>query len=277
MHFQHRNFLALAALSSIRPVLALPAFSQLVPRAQASIDLCGDYDHIILQNSPWIVYNMLYNAAKMVGTQCTYYDEMATSSSGTQEVLWNSETNIEYIESTNNVPKGYSFVGLTQNLEVTLSSIGSIPTTYDWTRTNSTAFKGNVCYDFMTNNIKGDSTSTSSRELMLWLQYEGGQLPIGWGKGPSARIDDLFGTSWELYEDVNTDTGITVSSMLPTTQFEGSFSGDLKDWLLALVALGKFTEDTYVNVGNAGTEFFYGNAIMNATLALQIDIRSTSH
>lgn len=136
---------------------------------------------------------------------------------------------------------------------------------------------GNVCYDFMTNNIKGDSTSTSSRELMLWLQYEGGQLPIGWGKGPSATIDDLFGTSWELYEDVNSDTGITVSSMLPTTQFEGSFSGDLKDWLLALVALGKFTEDTYVNVGNAGTEFFYGNAIMNATLALQIDIRSTSH
>jgi hypothetical protein len=128
----------------------------------------------------------------------------------------------------------------------------------------------------MTNDIKGDSTSTSSRELMLWLQYEGGQLPIGWGNGPSATIDSLFGTSWELYEDVNTDTGITVSSLLPTTQFDGSFSGDLKDWLLALVALGKFTEDTYVNVGNAGTEFFYGNAIMNATLALQIDIGSTS-
>jgi hypothetical protein len=128
----------------------------------------------------------------------------------------------------------------------------------------------------MTNNIKGDSTSTSSRELMLWLQYEGGQHPIGWPTA-SATIDDLFGTSWGLYEGVNTDTGITVSSMLPTTQFEGSFSGDLKDWLLALVALGKFTEDTYVNVGNAGTEFFYGNATMNATLALQIDIGSTSH
>jgi xyloglucan-specific endo-beta-1,4-glucanase len=100
MHFQHSNFLALAALSSIGPVLALPTFSQLVPRAQASINLCGDYDYIILQNSPWIVYNMLYNAAKMVGTQCTYYDKMTTSSSGTQEVLWNSETDIEYIEST---------------------------------------------------------------------------------------------------------------------------------------------------------------------------------
>lgn len=127
----------------------------------------------------------------------------------------------------------------------------------------------------MTNDVKGDSTSTSSRELMLWLQYEGGQLPIGWGDGPAGRIEKLFGTSWTLYENVNTDTGITVSSLLPDTQFSGSFSGDLKDWLLALVDLGKFSTSTYVNVGNAGTEFFYGNAVMNATLALQIDIGAT--
>lgn len=125
---------------------------------------------------------------------------------------------------------------------------------------------------------------------MLWLQYEGGQLPIGWTNGPAATIDNLFGTSWTLYEDVNTDTGITVSTLMPTKQFEGSFSGDLKDWLLALANLGIFTESTYVNVGNAGyvlpvlvvglhplidfnsTEFFYGNAVMNSTLGLQINL-----
>lgn len=100
MYFQHRGLLALAALSSTVPVLALPAFSQLAPRAQVSIDLCGDYDYIVLQESPWIVYNMLYNAAEMVGTQCTYYGHMTTTSSGTQDVLWNSETAIEYMAST---------------------------------------------------------------------------------------------------------------------------------------------------------------------------------
>ena len=100
MYYQHRSDLALAALSSAAVIRALPTFSQLVPRAQASIDLCGDYDSIILQDLPWIVYNMLYNAAEMVGTQCTYYDQMTTSSSGTQEVLWNSETDIEYVAST---------------------------------------------------------------------------------------------------------------------------------------------------------------------------------
>lgn len=86
---------------------------------------------------------------------------------------------------------------------------------------------------------------------MLWLQYEGGQLPIGWGE-PAATIASLFGTSWKLYEGKNTDTGITVHSMLPDTQFDGTFAGDLKEWFEALITLGRFTDETYVNVGNAG-------------------------
>lgn len=171
------------------------------------------------------------------------------------------------------MPKGYSFVGLTANLETKISAISSIPADYTWTRTNTTAFKGmppippsslspipepkltrkgNTCFDFMTNDVKGDSTSSSSHELMLWLQYEGGQLPIGWTDGAVATIDDLFGTSWKLYEGVNDDSGITVSSLLPDTQFEGAFEGDLREWLMAMVNLGRFTEETYVNVGNAG-------------------------
>jgi len=87
---------------------------------------------------------------------------------------------------------------------------------------------------------------------MLWLQYEGGQLPIGFLSGPVATVPSLFGTSWKLYEGKNDDTGITVHSMLPDVQFEGSFEGDLKEWLEAMVALGRFTEETFVNVGNAG-------------------------
>ncbi|RDW59783.1 hypothetical protein BP6252_12870 [Coleophoma cylindrospora] len=269
---------ALALLASLSTTFAAPsryanhqASTTTTAAAQASTDLCGTADYIILDSSPWIVYNMLYNADVTVGTQCTVYDSMSTASDGTKSVKWDSVANIEYVESTNNVPKGYSFVGLTQNLENTVNAISSIPTSYNWTRTNTTTFKGNICYDFMTNDVSGDSTSSDSQELMLWLQYEGGQLPIGWGT-PTATIDSLFGTSWKLYQGVNTDTGITVSSLLPDTQFDGSFEGDLKDWLLALVNLNVFAATTYVNVGNAGTEFFYGDSIMNATLALQIDL-----
>ncbi|KAI9926621.1 hypothetical protein ASPWEDRAFT_119134 [Aspergillus wentii DTO 134E9] len=272
MFFRSDKALALVVLPFATPSLALPTLSQLWSRAQPSANLCGDYDYTILKNTPWIVYNMLYNTNQIEGSQCTYYDQVTTTNSGTKEVVWSSVTGIDYVESTNNVPKGYSFVGLTQNLETKLSTIDSIPTTYDWTRTNTTAFKGNICFDFIVNDIKGDSTSSSSNELMLWLQYEGGQLPIGWANGPIATIDNLFGTSWKLYEDTNTDSGVTVSSLLPDTQFEGTFSGDLKNWLVALTNVGKFTNETYVNIGNAGTEFFYGNAVMNATVALQIDL-----
>ena len=104
----------------------------------------------------------------------------------------------------------------------------------------------------MTSDTKGDSTSTAAQELMLWLQYEGGQLPIGWGNGATATIDSLFGTSWKLYEGLNENTGITVRSLLPEVQFDGSFTGDLKDWLEAMVTLGRFKNSSYVNVGNAG-------------------------
>ncbi|RYZ82975.1 MAG: response regulator transcription factor, partial [Proteobacteria bacterium] len=61
-------------------------------------------------------------------------------------------------------------------------------------------------------------------------------------------------------------------SQLPDKQFTGTFSGDIKEWLEALVKVGVFKDSTYVNVGNAGTEPFYGKAVMNATLGLQINL-----
>lgn len=259
-------------------LLAVPVFSHPQPMVisdttkQSATQLCEKDDSIVLTDTPWVIYNMFYNQAQAVGTQCTNYDHVETGADGNKNIIWSSVTDIEYIQNTNNVPKGYSFVGLTQNLETQLSAITSIPASYTWTRTNSTAFKGNICFDFMTSDTKGDSTSSSAQELMLWIEYTGGQLPIGWADGVKATIPDLFGTSWKLYQGVNDDTGITVSSLLPDKQFMGTFSGDLKEWLLALVDVGVFKQSTYVNVGNAGTEPFYGDAVMNATLGLQINL-----
>ncbi|KAF2689523.1 glycoside hydrolase family 12 protein, partial [Lentithecium fluviatile CBS 122367] len=238
--------------------------------AQASTQLCSADQSIVFTDTPWIIYNMWYNKALTVGTQCTNYQDVVTENSQ-QKIIWSSVTNIDLVSSTSNVPKGYSFVGLTKNLETRLSDIASIPASYDWTRTNTTTFKGNICFDFMTSDTKGDSTSSSAQEVMLWLEYTGGQLPIGWPT-PKATVADLYGTSWKLYQGVNADTGITVSSLLPDKQFDGTFEGDIKEWLNALVEVGVFAVDTYVNVGNAGTEPFHGNAVMNATLGLQINL-----
>ncbi|KAI4262333.1 MAG: hypothetical protein L6R42_002489 [Xanthoria sp. 1 TBL-2021] len=252
--------------------MALPqSQSNAITNTQPSTKLCGNDDRIILEGAPWLVANSLHGAAAMVGLACTYYERIDTSAGGNSRVVWRSTTAIEDVEDTNNICKGYANVGLISNLENTVSSISSIPATYDWTRTSSSAFKGrpriplfilsrtslrnsvgNICFDFILGNSKGDSTSTSAQELMLWLEWEGGQLPIGWNNGPKATISNLFGTSWKLYEDINIGNGMMVHSLLPDTQFSGSFAGDLKDWFEELIKLRRFSEEAYVNIGNAG-------------------------
>lgn len=126
----------------------------------------------------------------------------------------------------------------------------------------------------MTSDTKGDSTSSSAQEHMLWLRYEGGQLPIGYADGPIATINNLYGKSWDLYRGLNEDTGIMVSSLLvkEKNQFRGHFKGDIKDWFVALSKQGLFTTSTYVNVGNAGMEPFWGEVSFKNTLALQINL-----
>ena len=126
----------------------------------------------------------------------------------------------------------------------------------------------------MTSDTKGDSTSSNAQELMLWLRYEGGQVPIGWSAGPVATINNLYGKTWKLYQGLNTDTGITVSSLLvdPADQYYGWFEGDIKDWLMAMVNQGLFTASTYVNVGNAGMEPFYGDVSFQNKLGLKVNL-----
>ncbi|KAK1625059.1 concanavalin A-like lectin/glucanase domain-containing protein [Colletotrichum phormii] len=243
--------------------------------------------------------NYAYQAIK--GSACTGY--YGTSGSGdAQRIQWSSIWDIDPTYQKD-VLKGYSFIGLSQNLETKLSAIQSIPSTYSWTVSNSSAYKdkgglsflplhhaepgacmlltqlpkGNVVYDFMTSDTKGDSTSSNAQELMLWLRWEGGQVPIGWAEGPTATIDGLFGKDgWKLYQGKNTDTGITVSSLLAPTQYadleKGTFEGDSKHWLLALSKQGVFSESTYVNVGNAGQEPYWGTVTFNNTLGLNIDL-----
>lgn len=105
---------------------------------------------------------------------------------------------------------------------------------------------------------------------MLWVRIWGGQVPIGYSRGPVATFD-MFGASWKLYEGQNPASGVTVRSMLVDENYDGVFQGDLKEWLNAMVEKGYISDDEYVTVGNAGTEIFYGKATMEATVALDIN------
>ncbi|EME39063.1 glycoside hydrolase family 12 protein [Dothistroma septosporum NZE10] len=265
---------ALTMIAQIAAALALPHHTTLSVRAdRAAQNFCGaPNDYAVISGSPWIVYSMNYAYQEIDGSACTGYESLTTASDGTQRIKWNSTWAIAE-DSNADVVKGYEFVGLTENLENTITSIDSIPASYQWVKTNTTAYKGNVCFDFMTSDTKGDSTSSSAQELMLWLRYEGGQVPIGYSSGSVATVQ-LYNKSWKLYQGKNEDTGITVSSLLvdEADQYYGSFEGDIKDWLLAMVDQGLFTTSTYVNVGNAGMEPFYGTVDFKNTLGLQINL-----
>ncbi|PNS15654.1 hypothetical protein CAC42_4106 [Sphaceloma murrayae] len=256
----------LVSSSTAHPTLA-------ARQTPAAKDFCGSPNaYEVIPSTPWIVYSMNYNYQQISGSACTGFKGL-TGSGADQTIQWNSVWKIAADKP--DLVKGYSFVGLTQGLETRLSDIASIPSTYHWIRTNQTLYKGNVVYDFMTSDTKGDSTSSSAQELMLWLRYEGGQLPIGWAEGPIATISLYGKEGWKLYQGKNTDTGITVSSLLapPGNQYWGYFQGDVKEWLVAMSGLGVFKADTYVNVGNAGMEPFYGTVDFQNDLNLRINLK----
>ena len=131
-------------------------------------------------------------------------------------------------------------------------------------------------FDFITAPTSGDSESTSTAEFMLWLEIWGGQVPIGHSRGPVAQFD-LYGTKFSLYEGKNPASGVTVRSALPADEsgpspFGGVFDGDLRDWLAVMADRGYIRDDDFVNVGNAGTEVFYGSSEMDAVVSLEIKL-----
>lgn len=124
MHFTH--YLAPAVFVSV---------------AMAETKFCGaPNEYEVLMGTPWIVYSMNYNYKSISGSCCTGY--AGTSGSGdAQRIQWSSIWDIDPTVNKD-VVKGYSFIGLTQNLETRLSDIQSIPSTYSWTVSNSSAYKG---------------------------------------------------------------------------------------------------------------------------------------
>ncbi|KAL8685095.1 MAG: hypothetical protein Q9218_007979, partial [Villophora microphyllina] len=197
MSFSLLKQLALAALATS----VTAQFQSNVP----ATTMCGNDNKVILQGTPWLVANSLYGARDMQGSSCTTYQKVQGS-----RVFFSANTHIANVESTNNVCKGYANVGLIQNLGTTISSIASVPANYQWTRTNNSPFKGNVCFDFIIAPTKGDGSSSAAQELMLWLEWEGGQLPIGWNNDKPVATVELFDTTWKIYEGVNTGNGMTV-------------------------------------------------------------------
>jgi xyloglucan-specific endo-beta-1,4-glucanase len=128
--------LALAGAASATP-------TRTVDKRASSTRLCGEPNASqLIANSPWILFSMNYNYQKIEGSSCVTY-ESVSGAGDLQKIKWGVEWDIAQDDNADLV-KGYSFVGLTQNLETRLSDIQSIPADWHWIRSNGTAYKGTV-------------------------------------------------------------------------------------------------------------------------------------
>ncbi|KAK7541394.1 concanavalin A-like lectin/glucanase domain-containing protein [Phyllosticta citricarpa] len=225
-------------------------------------------DFEVIPDTQYVVFNMMYNKKDIkVGSVCTVYKSLAGSA-----INWYSKWNLANPPHNPDTVKGYSFVGLTiEGSERKLSEITHIPVSYKWSFSTED-FKGNVVLDYMVGPKKGDSkTPGQAQELMLWFTWKNDQVPIGFEHGVRQKIH-VFERSWNMYQGVNTETGITVTSLLAETQYSDSFSGNTKEWLLALAAQAKLfpPDTTWLNVVNGGVEPFWGTVTTDATIDMKV-------
>ncbi|KAJ4419587.1 hypothetical protein N0V82_004890 [Gnomoniopsis sp. IMI 355080] len=248
-----------------------------IANAPAAAEMCADNQDTVLTEWGLVVSNYRVEESSVEGTVCTTYNGMVTLPDGQAAVKFTADANLVFEEATINDNKYYSNAGLGANVPSQLSSISSIPASYSWSRTNTTAFRGNVAFDFVLAPTSDDRTSSATKEVMMWLHWQGDQLPLAWNNGTKATLD-LYGTTWDMYQGINynigSGSGVQLTTILPQTDFgaTGSWSGDIKDWLDALVAQGLFTDDYYVTNANAGTEQYWGDSVLVSTVSLAIDL-----
>lgn len=114
---------------------------------------------------------------------------------------------------------------------------------------------------------------------MMWLHWQGDQLPLAWDNGTKATFD-LYGTTWDMYQGINyhlaDDAGVQLTTILPQQDFgaTGSWSGDIMDWMQALVSEGVVTQDYYVTNANAGTEQYWGDSVLESVVGLRINLKA---
>ncbi|CAH0058290.1 unnamed protein product [Clonostachys solani] len=230
---------------------------------------CGVDDRLHFTGMPWTLSNNMYNSESMVGTQCTNFVRALAASDGTSLVEWTSTTDVQKIEDTANICKGYSNFGDGPDDKPRLRDIKSIPAYFKWSRSVEEDFKGAHIFDMMTSVEKDVGEQPNTKEFMLFLKIWGDQRVMGWGDGAIDTLE-LFGHTFKLYYGVHSTSGQQVFSLEPDTPFEGEFEGDLKEWLNLMVEKGHVTDDEYLNHWTGGVEIFYGKSTLSATSNLSL-------
>ncbi|EJT99464.1 endo-beta-1-4-glucanase [Dacryopinax primogenitus] len=225
------------------------------PLQERSTVLTGQYtcatsgDYTLCQNQ--------WGSANGVGSQ----NSTLVSTSGT-DIAWT--TTYTWANNPNDV-KTYANV-LNNNVNgVTLSSVTSLPTTWDWSYTSeSSGLRADVSYDMWlgTSSTGTATSSTSEYEIMVWLSGLGGIQPVGSLLTSNIEID---GYTWNLWSGPNSNW--EVYSFIPATSGTSitSFNTNLLPFFTYLVDNEGVSTSLYLNAIQTGTEAFTGTASLDTT------------
>ncbi|KAF8061741.1 glycoside hydrolase family 12 protein [Lyophyllum atratum] len=154
--------------------------------------------------------------------------------------------------------KSYANLDLRVGLGKSISSIGSIPTSWSWTYTSaSSGLVADVSYDLWLSNNAGSSgaSSSSTFEIMVWLSSRGGAGPAGSQIGTAS----VNGVTWKLFK--GTVSTWTVFSFVAPSEIT-NFNSDLKAFLNFLVSNQGVPSSQFLVQAQAGTEPFIGSATL---------------
>ncbi|KZP14586.1 glycoside hydrolase family 12 protein [Athelia psychrophila] len=230
-------------LSTI-PVLFLAAFAS-AASLQRRTSYCDQYDTVAV-GADYTLYTDLWGeSGASSGSQCS----TIVSTSGTN-VAWS--TTWQWAGGSG--VKSFSNINLDVGLNVKLSAITSIVSTWDWSISSSSGIVADVAYDLFTSATSGGS---NAYEIMIWLaNYNAGPISYTYGSSgaptPVASNITIAGHTWNLYYGSNGSN--YVYSFLPVSGVVTAFSGDLKAFLTYLTTNEGLSTSQYLVTAQAGTE-----------------------
>ncbi|PBK71480.1 concanavalin A-like lectin/glucanase [Armillaria solidipes] len=243
-----------AVLCFISLVSAAP--SELQKRLDISTH-CGQYDSV---NTG--IYTLYLNQWGKNGATSGQSCAAVTSTSG-NNVAWT--TSWTWSGSGDGV-KSYTNINANNGVNVKLSAINSIKSSWTWSQTTSGTVTANVAYDLFTSSSAGGK---NEYEIMIWLDNINAK-PISYhydATGAAIAIVkslSIAGYKWDLYYG-NNGSNYVYSFLTSDKSAVKSFSGDLMDFFEYLTSKQGLSTSQYLITAQGGTEATQGSATLKSS------------
>ncbi|KZT64643.1 glycoside hydrolase family 12 protein [Daedalea quercina L-15889] len=240
--------------------------SEPVPRT-TQIDTssyCGQYDTVTAGS--YVLNLDQWGISGATGSDCANLVSLSGST-----IAWQTE----WSWSGGSGVKTFTNIQLTDGINVQLSDINSIQSSWSWSQSGSGAAVSDVAYDLFTSSTSGGS-SENDWEIMVWLaNYNSGPISYNYdSSGNAVPIESglsIAGNAWDLYYGSN---GYNyVYSFLPSSNIT-SFSGDVNLFLQYLTSEQSLPSSQYLTTFEAGTEATSGSDVTFNTAAYSAIISS---